>query len=388
MISKIKTKLKPGVKLPKIPGLPPLVNAAALLAEQQVEPEEIVAGLIHQGSKAVLGGSSKVGKTWLLLDLALSVATGTKFLRWDTRKGRVLYVNFEIRSAFFTKRLRALIKHRKLDYPTNLDIWNLRGKTEDFDALMQEILKKCEEHNYVMIIIDPIYKLNLGKSENLAGGVGALCHQLERIAERTGAAVVYAHHFTKGKQNQKKAIDRLSGSGVFARDADSIVLLTDHTEPNCFTIDLILRNLPPQESFVVGWKYPVMVEREDLEAEGDDEKDDARSRQMLNLLATKPMTTGEWEDSAKSQGIPHASFFRTKAKLKDGGLIIQNPKDKTWSVTDTVETGDTNDTGKNTTDSGDIMNIKVSRAGGAAQRKLLCWSGGGSGEVLEAEVIA
>jgi hypothetical protein len=59
---------------------------------------------------------------------------------------------------------------------------NLRGKTADFDVLMQEIFKKCEKNDYALIILDPVYKLMVGKSENLAGGVGALCRQLERLA--------------------------------------------------------------------------------------------------------------------------------------------------------------------------------------------------------------
>lgn len=381
-----------GVKLPKILGLPPVVNAAELLADkQQVEPDEIVTGLIHQGTKAVIGGSSKVGKTWLLLDLALSVANGTKFLRWPTKKGRALYLNFEILSPFITARVQALVKHRKYESANGLDIWNLRGKTADFDALEAEIFKKCEENEYAMIILDPIYKLMVGKSENMTSGVGSLCSKLEHIAERTGVTVVYAHHFTKGKQSEKKAIDRLSGSGVFGRDADSIVLLTDHTKPNCFTVDLILRNLPPQESFVVEWNYPVMVEREDLEAEGENEKDDARARQILDLLVAKPMTTGQWEAAAKSQGIPHASFFRTKGKLKENGYIIQNPRDKKWRVATAVGTNDTTDTsgtGKIPVDSSGTTNIMVSGANGTAEKKLLGWPGGGGEEILEAEVVA
>lgn len=190
-------------------------------------------------------------------------------------------------------RLQALVTHCNLESSTNLDILNLRGITADFDAVVQQIIELAENGNYCMIIIDPIYKLMGGRSENAAGGVGALCFRLERVAERTGAVVVYAHHFTKGKQTQKKAIDRLSGSGVYGRDADSMILLTDHTQPNCFTVDLILRNLPPQVSFVVEWKYPVMVDRNDLEPEGDDDaRDDKHTRQLLSLLKDEPLTTG------------------------------------------------------------------------------------------------
>jgi len=257
-----------------------------------------------------------------------------------------------------------LSKQLNIDDITNLDVWNLRGRIADLDAVMQQILKAAESGEYLMIILDPIYKLMAGKSENMAGGVGMLCQKLERIAERTGAVVVYAHHFTKGNQKNKKPIDRLSGSGVFARDADTIMLFTDHNEPNCFTVEMVLRNLPPQESFVVEWQYPVMVEREDLEPEGEGNLGDARARQMLTLLVGNPLTTGEWEATALLNGIPHASFFRTRGELKDGGHITFNTLDKTWSVAaglvETRDTADIGDTGETVTNSGGLTSITVS----------------------------
>ena len=314
--------------------LPDIKRADQLLGDHDLKiPPEIVEGLIHQGTKVILGGSSKAGKSWLLLHLALCVVTGRKFFRWLTKPGRVLYLNLEILAPFITARLQVLVNHCNLESPSNLHILNLRGVIADFDQLAQQIIELAENGNYSMIVIDPIYKLTPGKSENTAGGVGALCHKLERIAERTGAAVVYAHHFSKGKQTQKKAIDRLSGSGVYGRDADSMILLTDHTQPHCFTVDLILRNLPPQESFVLEWQYPVMVERPDLEPEGDeDAQTDKRGRQMLSLIQAEPMTTGEWEEKANQIGIPHATFFRIKTRLQDGGHIIRDRWDKTWST--------------------------------------------------------
>src|SRR5208337_2754717 len=101
----------------------------------------------------------------------------------------------------------------------------------------------------------PIYKLMAGRSENMAGGVGALVQQIDRLVEKTGAAVVYAHHYTKGNAAKKKTIDRMSGSGVFARDADTIITLTEHEEEGCYVLETTLRNLAPQPPFVVQWRY-------------------------------------------------------------------------------------------------------------------------------------
>jgi len=333
-ISTPSEEVEPLILMPKWEKLPDIKRADQLLGDYAPKiPPVIVDDIIHQGTKVVLGGSSKAGKSWLLLYLGLCVSTGRPFLRWPAKQGRVLYLNLEILAPFISARLQVLVDHCHIESPSNFHILNLRGIVADFDQLVEQIMQHIENEDYCMIIIDPIYKLMAGKSENTAGGVGALCHKLERLAERTGAVVVYAHHFSKGGQTQKKAIDRLSGSGVYGRDADSMILLTDHTQPHCFTVDLVLRNLPPQESFVVEWKYPVMVERDDLEPEGqEDAQEDKRARQMLSLLQNAPMTSGQWEEEAKQVGIPHATFFRIKTRLQDSGHIIRDRWDKTWSL--------------------------------------------------------
>lgn len=320
----------------QIPGLPAIDNAAQLIGDANIRPpQELVVGLLHQGTKGMLASSSKAGKTWVLLDLALSVATGTKFLRWDTRCGKVLFLNFEIKREFFKERLGALIKRRQVQNAENLHVWNLRGQTADFDALLRHILREVAGKNYALIVLDPIYKAMIGRSENMASGVGMLCHQLERLAERTGAAILFAHHFTKGNPKKKAAIDRMSGSGVFSRDADTIVTLTEQTTPGCYTVECILRNLPQAQPFVVQWDYPVMVEREDLDPEDLKPAETAQpptDEGVLSLLKERPLTTGEWQWLAEANNISRATFYRVKAILKERGYIQFETQSKTWSL--------------------------------------------------------
>ncbi len=57
-------------------ALPEMVDACEFLAEPLPEPEQLIRGVLHQGSKLALGGGSKSFKTWALVDLALSVAHG------------------------------------------------------------------------------------------------------------------------------------------------------------------------------------------------------------------------------------------------------------------------------------------------------------------------
>src|SRR5206468_988885 len=88
--------------------LPPIEDAAALLDADLPEPPVLVDGLLHLGSKFVIGGSSKGKKTFTLLDLAISVATGEAWWGRRTIQGRVLYVNFEIQPAFIAKRIKRI----------------------------------------------------------------------------------------------------------------------------------------------------------------------------------------------------------------------------------------------------------------------------------------
>jgi hypothetical protein len=330
----------------KIPGLSAITTGAKLLTDTTIaKPPELIEGILHQGTKGALASGSKVGKTWLLLALALSVATGTNFLRWATTKARVLFINLEIPTAFIKERLATLIQQCELQDSGDLDFWNLRGKAANPEALIANIIKETEGKGYSLIIIDPIYKL-IGKSENTAGGVGALCHLLERLAEKTGAAVVYSHHFAKGNAKKKTVMDRLSGSGVFSRDSDTIITLTPHTEPDCYTVEMVLRNFPQQPSFVVQWDYPIMVEREDLDPEDIvvEEVEDENDHGLLQCVKAAPQSNMEWQIKATALGCSRATFYRIRGKLKDKGLVNYDFETKTWRYLGGNETAETVET--------------------------------------------
>jgi hypothetical protein len=333
--SAVKTTTKFSLPTPRIPGLPQPDSAAHLLADTTIQkPQEIVRGLLHKGTKGVIASGSKAGKTWLVLDLALSVATGTKFMHWDTCKGKVMFINFELQQAFIKDRLGVLMTRRQIQTVENLHIWNLRGKTADFEALVLNIIREVEGKGYDLIILDPIYKAMVGRAEGLGSSVGVLCNQLERLAERSGAAIAFTHHFPKGNAKKKAVIDRMSGSGVFGRDADTIITLTEHKTMDCFTVEMILRNLPQQSGFVVEWDYPVMVEREDLDPEDvvlDDEPIDT-DEGLMDLLKLGPQSSGEWQVKAIGLGLSRATFYRIKAKLKDDGYVRFDEETKTWSL--------------------------------------------------------
>ena len=85
---------------------------------------------------------------------------------------------------------------------------------------MPKLIRRVKGKGFSAIVVDPIYKVITG-DENNASDMGAFCNQFDRICDETGAAVIYCHHHSKGAQGSKRAMDRASGSGVFARDPDA-----------------------------------------------------------------------------------------------------------------------------------------------------------------------
>lgn len=275
--------------------LPEIDNAAALLTDEQIKmPPLIIEGVLHQGLKAVLGSYSKARKTWILLDVGISVACGKDFWKWATSKGRVLYINFEIPRAFIRCRINRLCERKDILDVSNLDVWTLRGYGAALWKLLPLLLAKIESGKYSLIIIDPIYKALGGRDENSAGDISELCNELEKLAVETEAAVLFGAHFSKGNQSEKRAVDRISGSGVLARDPDVIITLTEQKQEGAFSVELTLRNLPPQPPFVVAWDFPLMVERTDLDPNDLKQKPGAKQKpkpteeEFLSLFRNDP----------------------------------------------------------------------------------------------------
>lgn len=237
--------------------LPALVWGKEIQSRVIVLPEELICGILHRGGKMVLGGGSKSFKTWCLADLAICIASGRQWWGRGTKQGKVIYLNLEVQAEFFETRIKEICRAKLIPVPDDLGVWNLRGHCTDHTELLPRLAEILKGQHCAAIILDPTYKV-MAKSENAQEEVAALMNSIERLGKATGAAVIFGSHFAKGNAAGKEAIDRISGSGVFARDPDAILTMTRHEEENVFVIDPILRNCPPIDPFCVEWTWPLM----------------------------------------------------------------------------------------------------------------------------------
>lgn len=254
----------------KWPGgddLPPLLTLATLrkvVADGDGLPD-LIEGLLAVRSKMMIAGPSKARKSWTLLDLALSIASGAPWLGIPCRPGKVIFIDGELHREQILSRLLCVAESRGLppsEWEANLRIWPMRGEMRDVSFLMRSLMATLMHERPAAIFLDPIYKLLGDRDENAAGDINSLLNELEQVARQVGCSILYSHHFAKGDSSEKSAIDRASGSGVWARDPDAMAFFTPPAKPKKdepppgydFKVELIARGHPPMEALAVLWK--------------------------------------------------------------------------------------------------------------------------------------
>ena len=202
--------------------LPDMVSLDTFKDNPPELPEELIMGILRRGHKMLISGSSKAGKSFLLMELCIAIAEGKSWLGFPCKKGKVLYVNLEIDPASAINRFLKIYEALGLPIKNanSIVVWNLRGHAVPLDQLVPKLIRRVRDQHFDAIVIDPIYKVITG-DENNASEMGAFCNQFDKICTETGCSTIYCHHHSKGSQGMKKAMDRASGSGVFARDPDA-----------------------------------------------------------------------------------------------------------------------------------------------------------------------
>ena len=332
---------------PPTVALPEFIAIGDLITKAPPEPALLVGGtgedgrrnaLVHRGDKVLLGAESKAGKTWYLIQKMLCIAAGIPFLGHKTVRGIVLYVNFELAPWAFAKRVRLVAEALGLldaqgrwrGAPPDFLVWNLRGVPGGYDienlvTVAEERLKRMALE-LAALALDPLYKAYGGRAENDASDMAEVFNAIEQFGARLGAAIFIASHFAKGDSAAKAQIDRISGSGVMARDPDSILTLSKFKDAdNCYTFEATLRNMASPEPVVIEFAFPIWKVRPDLAATGKGYS----LEDLANLLPTNPaagLSGAGWFEAASEQGIctKKSRFQELKDQCLERGLVRFN----------------------------------------------------------------
>ena len=204
-----------------------------------------------------------------------------------------------------------------------MDVWNFEAGA--CGTLLPQITERIKTTGYAAISSTRcISSTEYLRKQRLR--VTQLLNGFERVCVDTEALVAFGAHYSKGNQSQKEAIDRISGSGVFARDPDSIINFTRHEDEDAFVVDPILRNLKPVEPFVVRWKYPLMVRDDDadpnkLRQAGGRVREYA-PRELLAVIrlntVENPISVNKWAELAGVKRPTLTTYLNTECEKRVG----------------------------------------------------------------------
>jgi hypothetical protein len=204
----------------------PVLRVAEIPSDEIAE-RWLVEGLWCTNSVGVIGGAPKCAKTWLSLDMALSVATGTPCLGKYAvpEPGPVLVYLAEDALVAVRERIEGIAWHRGLD----LDRVEVHVITAPVLRLDQErdrmrLWETTRRLRPRLLVLDPLVRLH-GIDENRAGDVAELLAYFRSLQRELGLSVVLVHHTRKNAADGVAAGQGLRGSGDIHAFGDSNLYL-------------------------------------------------------------------------------------------------------------------------------------------------------------------
>ena len=198
----------------------PAISGAALMEKEFAPSDYVVRGLLPMGL-SIIGGAPKIGKSWLMLDLCLHVASGTPFWDMPVRQGTVWYLCLEDTQQRIRQRLGCITE----DVPAGLFITT----EEDQIGTMADTLEKhmnnfLDQHKDTrLIVIDTLQLVRGNSKEPSYGGDYADVQKLKQIADQRKVAILLVHHLRK--MGDTDPIHKLSGTTGISGAADTLFIL-------------------------------------------------------------------------------------------------------------------------------------------------------------------
>ena len=196
-----------------------LITTAQLL-ERLGPTEWLVKCLVEKNSLIQFYGAPKTGKSFIAIDLALSVASGTAFQGLATKKGVVAFIAGEGHSGL-ARRVAVWAKENGVSVEDLPIVWSRRSQnipdTVALTILEQEIAEVCSEHDMplVLIVIDTLNRNFGGGDENSSQDMTKFVFSLDRLRQPHEATCLVVHH------TGHHATDRGRGSSVFFGAVDA-----------------------------------------------------------------------------------------------------------------------------------------------------------------------
>jgi AAA domain len=214
------------------------VQRAHELHSSSPETRWLIEGLWAEQAVGIVGGEPKCCKSFLVLDMAIAIASGSPCLRHFPvpRKGRVLLYAAEDALHVVRSRLEGICSHLELDLAA-LDIHVITAPSLWLDSELDQkrLLDTIDRLGPRLLLLDPFVRLHR-IDENLSSEVARILGYLRQLQRQFHLAVVLVHHARKAARHLR-AGQALRGSSEFHAWGDSNLYLRRRDEHLSLTIE-------------------------------------------------------------------------------------------------------------------------------------------------------
>ena len=204
----------------------PVVRVADIVTEENPQ-RWLIDQLWGAAAVGVIGGAPKCSKTWLALDMSVSVATGTACLdRYDVPlPGPVLVYLAEDSLAIVRERVEGMARHRGLQlHSVPIHVITAPVLRLDREPHRTQLLETARRLRPRLLLLDPLVRLH-GIDENHAGEVAELLAYFRSLQRELDLSVALVHHTRKNAPGGPAAGVGLRGSSDIHAFGDSNLYL-------------------------------------------------------------------------------------------------------------------------------------------------------------------
>ena len=216
-----------------------MYSCAYIMDTQLKSNPYIVEHLLYPGLY-ILAGAPKIGKSWLALDLCLSVAKGEPFLKHETHRGQVLYLSLEDSLLRLQNRL-----YEFTEEPAEGLQFSTLAKTigSGLEHQLEDAKRRLPDLR--LIVIDTLQKVRRTVDVKYGSDYSEL-GALKSVADKLGVAILLIHHTRKERDSDP--FNMISGTTGLNGCADgSFVLTREKRSENAGTLHCTGRDIESAE---------------------------------------------------------------------------------------------------------------------------------------------
>ena len=279
--------------------------------------EFLIDQLLPEKAFTMMYGSPGSGKSFLAIDMALSVANGVPWQGYETKRGAVLYIAGEGVGGF-AKRWKAWSKHKGMDKTPDMHVLPVAVNFMDEEEITRLLYTIDRlDKQFSMVVVDTVHRSMHGAEENSASEMARFIDACDTIQRHTGGTMLAVHHSGKNSAQGARGSNSLLGAvstSLMVGKSDDIVTLRVEKQKDAEPIEGDLRfNMLVVPASIS--ETSVVLERTDEQA--------TRNRSALTFeqeIALAALRSALIDKSARSvhKDVWHA-YHNAKAPDETGG---------------------------------------------------------------------